>query len=76
MQKMESCGIKMSQPIEFGVCNGGKSVYQLLSWCEGEEAKNVLYSLSEKEQYAFGQKAAEILKRMEQIDRKAMGGKL
>ena len=68
MQKMAQAGIKISLPVAFGVCNEGKSVYQLLTWCEGEEAKEVLFGLSEAEQYAYGRKAAEILKRMETID--------
>lgn len=68
MKKMSSTGMKMSLPISFGVCENGKSVYQLLTWCDGEEAKEALYSLSDAEQYAFGIKAAGILKRMETID--------
>lgn len=68
MQKMAQAGIRMSLPISFGVCNEGKSVYQLLTWCEGEEAKEVLFGLSEDEQYAYGRKAAEIMKIMETID--------
>ncbi len=68
MKKMSATGMKMSFPISFGVCENGKSVYQLLSWCDGEEAKEVLYKLSDTEQYAFGQKAAVILKQMETID--------
>lgn len=70
MQKMAATGIKMSLPISFGVCESGKSVYQLLTWCDGMEAKEALYDLTEDEQYAFGQKAAVILKQMESIDHK------
>lgn len=70
MKKMEAAGIKMSLPIAFGVCENGKNVYQLLTWCNGKEAKEVLYSLSDSEQYAFGLKAADILKQMEAIDYK------
>lgn len=70
MKKMSAAGIKMSLPISFGVCEDGKSVYQLLAWCDGTEAKEVLYDLTEHEQYIFGQKAAVILKRMETIDYK------
>lgn len=70
MKKMSATGMKMSLPISFGVCENGKSVYQLLSWCDGEEAKEVLYHLSDAEQYAFGLKAASILKQMETIDYK------
>lgn len=68
MKKMSTAGIKMSLPISFGICENGKSVYQLLTWCDGVEAKEALYNLSDEEQYAFGQKAAAILKQMETID--------
>ncbi len=70
MKKMAAAGIKMSLPIAFGVCENGKNVYQLLTWCDGKEAKEALYGLSNAEQYAFGLKAADILKRMEAIDYK------
>ena len=68
MRKMASTGMKMSQPISFGICENGKSVYQLLSWCDGAEAKEALCELRDSEQYEFGQKAADILKQMEAID--------
>lgn len=70
MKKMSDAGIKMSLPVSFGVCENGKSVYQLLTWCDGIEAKEALYRMSDDEQYAFGQKAASIMKRMETIDYK------
>lgn len=70
MKKMSASGIKMSLPVDFGVCENGKSVYQLLTWCDGEEAKEALYKLSDAKQYEFGKKAADILKLMGQIDRK------
>lgn len=59
--------IPMSQPIDFGICNGGESVYMLLSWIDGEDAEVVLPSLSPKEQYALGVKAGEILKKIHAI---------
>lgn len=68
MQKMAVAGLKMSLPVSFGVCGEGKRVYQLLTWCDGTEAKEALDALSEAEQYAFGQKAADILRQMETID--------
>ena len=70
MRKMSATGIKMSLPISFGVCANGKSVYQLLTWCDGTEAKEALYDLTKDEQYAFGRKAAVILKQMETVDYK------
>lgn len=48
MKQIASVGINMSQPIDFGICGGGKSVYQILTWVEGEEAIEVLSSLSKK----------------------------
>lgn len=71
MKKMAAAGIKMSLPIAFGVCENGENVYQLLTWCDGKEAKEALYGISDAEQYAFGLKAADILKRMETIDYKS-----
>ena len=70
MKKMASTGMKMSLPISFGVCENGKSVYQLLTQCDGEEAKEALCNYSDTEQYTFGRKAANILKQMESIDYK------
>ena len=70
MKKISATGIKMSLPISFGICEEGKSVYLLLSWCDGEEAKEALYYLSDAEQYVFGRKAANVLKQMEAIDYK------
>lgn len=70
MKKMAAAGIKMSLPIAFDVCENGKNVYQLLTWCDGKEAKEALYRLSDAEQYAFGLKAADVLKQMEAIDYK------
>ena len=45
MKKLATVGVNMSQPIAFGICDNGKSVYQLLCWVDGEEAKEVLPSL-------------------------------
>lgn len=70
MKKLSAAGINMSLPIDFGVCEDGKRVYQLLSWCDGEEAKEALSGMGDAEQFAFGQKAAGILKQMERINRK------
>lgn len=60
-------GIPMSQPIDFGICNDGESVYMLLSWVDGEDAEVVLPSLSPIQQYALGVKAGEILRKIHAI---------
>lgn len=59
--------IPMPCPVDFGVCNGGKNVYQLLTWCDGENLETVLYTLSETKQYALGLKAGEILRKIHSI---------
>lgn len=68
MKRISTTGINMSQPIDFGTCNDGNSVYQLLTWCEGEEAKELLPSLTEKEQYAFGWEAGQMMLKMQTIE--------
>lgn len=69
IKRMSAIGINMSEPIDFGICNGGKSVYQLLTWCEGVEAKELLPTLSEQEQYEFGLEAGRILRKMQAVER-------
>jgi aminoglycoside phosphotransferase (APT) family kinase protein len=64
---VEKQGIPMTQPIEFGVCNDGKSTYSLLSWAEGEDAEAAIPKLSQKEQYELGIKAGELLKKIHSI---------
>ncbi|MCL2195383.1 MAG: phosphotransferase, partial [Oscillospiraceae bacterium] len=50
-----------------GSCSGGKQVYQLLSWCDGEEATTAVPRLPEAEQYAIGVRAGQMLKQMQQL---------
>lgn len=35
MQKVAALGVPMQQPADFGVCDGGRNVYQLLTWIDG-----------------------------------------
>ncbi len=67
MKKVAAMGVPMSQPLEFGICDNGKSVYSLLTWCDGEDAEAVLPRLSETEQYVLGIKSGEILKLIHSI---------
>ncbi len=41
----------------------GKSVYSLLTWCDGEDAEAILPRLTETEQYLLGIKSGEILRK-------------
>lgn len=67
IKKYAEIGIKMSEPIGFGVCNDGRSVYMLLTWIEGQDLETVLPELSEREQYRIGRQAGKILKKIHSI---------
>jgi aminoglycoside phosphotransferase (APT) family kinase protein len=67
MKRAAALGVHMPQPVEFGVCDDGKSVYQLLTWCDGEDAEAVLPKLPEAEQYKLGLKSGEILRKIHSI---------
>lgn len=67
VQKYSKLGFEMSQPLDFGICNGGNSCYMLLTFVEGRDLEEALPTLSEKEQYLLGRKAGEILKRIHSI---------
>jgi aminoglycoside phosphotransferase (APT) family kinase protein len=67
MKLAASLGVPMSQPVAFGTCDKGKSVYSLLTWCEGEDAESILPLLTETEQYILGVKSGEILRQLHSI---------
>ena len=67
LQQAAALGIPMSQPVDLGICENGKSVYTLLTWCEGEDAQEVLPLLSETEQYVLGVTSGEILRQLHSI---------
>ena len=62
MKHVAALGVPISQPLYLGICNSGKNVYSLLTWCDGEDAEVVLPRLTETEQYTLGLKSGEILK--------------
>ena len=57
----------MSQPLEFGLCDGGRSVYMLLTWVEGRDLEEVLPGLPEADQRRLGREAGEILRAIHAI---------
>ncbi|MDR3310668.1 MAG: phosphotransferase, partial [Oscillospiraceae bacterium] len=67
LKRVAELDVPASRPIDFGECSGGKSVYQLLTWIDGEDSQTVLPTLSEAEQYALGVKAGEILRKMQTL---------
>ncbi len=67
MKRLAETGIPMSQPLEFGMCNDGSSVYTLFTWCEGEDAEIVLPKLTDTEQYELGLKSGRYLREIHSI---------
>jgi serine/threonine-protein kinase len=62
MELVAALGVPMSRPIDFGICDNDKKVYQLLSWCDGDTANVLLPKLSETEKYNIGIKSGRILR--------------
>lgn len=67
MMKMLAECVPISQPVDFGICNNGKSVYTLFIWCDGEDAEIVLPKMTETEQYVLGVKSGRILREIHNI---------
>ena len=67
IHKFLSLGFTMSEPISFGICNKGNSVYMILSWIPGKDLKEELRNLTEKQQYILGRKAGKILKKIHSL---------
>ena len=67
IKNMNNLDVPMPFPVDFGICNGGKNVYTLLSWVEGEEVEVTLTTLTEKEQYKLGIKSGEILRKIHNL---------
>ena len=65
MRRVAALGVPMCAPVELGECDGG--VYSLQSWIDGRDAQDVIPSLSDSEQYAYGQAAGRILKQIHSI---------
>lgn len=62
---IDALGIPMCRPVEFGICEEG--VYCLQSWIDGEDADAVIPQMSEREQYALGRQAGEILRKVHSL---------
>ena len=67
MKKFAALNIQMCDPIDFGLCNNGKSAYLMLKWCDGEDLENIITSLSETTRYSLGIKAGEILRKIHSV---------
>lgn len=65
LERLAALGIPMCFPIEFGTC--GDSVYLLQSWIDGEDLEEIMLSLSDTQQYVFGFKSGQILRKIHTI---------
>jgi aminoglycoside phosphotransferase (APT) family kinase protein len=65
MQRVATLGVPMCKPVEFGTCDEG--VYALHTWIYGEDAEDVIPTLSDTEQYTYGLEAGRILKNIHSI---------
>jgi len=67
MRMLDNCDILMSRPVDFGACDDGRRIFILLTWLDGEEANDVLPTLSAKEQYDLGLSAGRALRKIHAI---------
>ncbi len=67
MKEMYERNVPMPYPVDFGICDNGKSVYTLLSWVEGVEVESILSTLLPKEQYQMGLESGEILRKIHMV---------
>jgi len=64
MTRVFNLGVRTPQPYDFGVCDGGQSVYSLSGWLDGEDAETHMPLMSKVEQYSFGIKAGAVLRKI------------
>ncbi|NLO41171.1 MAG: phosphotransferase [Ruminiclostridium sp.] len=67
LERVSKLDIPMSRPMDFGLCGDNKSVYQLLSWVDGEDVESVLPTMSKTEQYNYGLKAGNLLRKIHSV---------
>ena len=64
MERVYELGVLTPKPYFFGLCDGGKKVYSLSGWLEGEDAEKALPRMNEMEQYRAGMKAGAVLRKI------------
>jgi aminoglycoside phosphotransferase (APT) family kinase protein/8-oxo-dGTP pyrophosphatase MutT (NUDIX family) len=67
MERVYALGVPTPQPFEFGICESGKSVYSLSGWLDGEDVESQISSMTETEQYCYGMKAGEVLRKIHSL---------
>jgi len=64
MARVHALGVVTPTSYAFGLCDGGKTVYSLSGWLDGEDVESALSHMSEAEQYGVGKKAGEVLRKI------------
>lgn len=64
IMRLSKYDILMPKPIEFGICNGGKHVYMLLTWINGVAVQDVIREKDEVLQYQLGYKSGILLRKI------------
>jgi aminoglycoside phosphotransferase (APT) family kinase protein len=64
IMRLSQNDILIPKPIEFGLCNGGKNVYMLLTWIDGEAVEDVVSNLDESLQYQLGYSSGRLLRKI------------
>jgi aminoglycoside phosphotransferase (APT) family kinase protein len=67
MKRLAETGVPMSKPLEFGTCDDGDGVYTLFTWCDGEDAADMLPKLTDTEQYVLGLNSGRYLREIHSI---------
>lgn len=65
LKEVETLGVSMCEPVEFGECEEG--IYTLHSWIDDEDVEEIIPALAETEQYAYGFEAGRMLKLIHSI---------
>lgn len=67
LKRIAAFSIPASRPVDFDLCDEGKSTYMMLTWLDGEDAEIILPTISDAEQYAIGLRAGALLRRIHSI---------
>ena len=65
MQCVEALGVPMCKPLAFGVSEEG--VYSIQTWIDGVDLEDVIQTLPDAQQYAYGLEAGRILQKIHSI---------
>jgi len=60
--RLSNSGVLVPRALECGLCNHGQNAYILLTWIDGDDAEEVLPTLTAEEQYELGYEAGQKLK--------------